>query len=196
METVAITGGNGTIEPQVSEYPWFALQTRFRYEGFVARHLRGRGFAPFLPVYKCRRRWSDRAKEIELPLFPGYLFCRFDPHQRLPILSTPGLLQVVGTGKTPTPVEESQIAAVEQIVKSGLPRQPWPFLKAGQSVRINNGPLSGLEGVLLSFKGSERLVVSVNLLQRSVAVDLDRAWVVPATDRHGSLMGTVLSPAA
>lgn len=178
------------------EFPWFALQTKLRYEGFVAKHLQGRGFEPFLPVYTCRRHWSDRVKELEQPLFPGYLFCRFDPAKRLPILTTPGLLQVVGTGKTPTPVDEQEIAVVQKIIQTGLPRQPWPFLKAGQTVRINFGPLAGLEGLVLSFKGRDRLVVSVSLLQRSVAVDLDGAWVVPAAAQNGSLIRNAMPPAA
>jgi transcriptional antiterminator NusG len=183
-------------EPQSAELPWFALQTRMRYEEFVARQLRGRGFDPFLPVYKSRRRWSDRTKEIELPLFPGYLFCRFDPANRFPILSAAGVLGVVGVGKTPTAIEEREIAAIQKTVHSGLPSQPWPFLQIGQKARVTYGPLCGVEGILVSFKGNCRLVLSVNLLQRSVAVDLDSACVVPASPHVQVPSERLLSSAA
>jgi|ERR1700747_2246489 transcription antitermination factor NusG len=164
---------------QVNRYPWFALQTRYRSENLVATQLRGKGYEPFLPVCKSRRRWSDRVKELELPLFPGYLFCRFNPLDRLPILVTPGVLQIVGTGKNPIPVDDAEIAAIQITIQSGVARQPWPFPQVGQRVRVEYGPLHGLEGILLSFKGSHRLVLSVTLLQRSVAVEIDESWARP-----------------
>jgi transcription antitermination factor NusG len=145
----------------------------------VATLLRGKGYEPFLPVYKRRRQWSDRIKELELPLFPGYLLCRFNPVARLPILVTPGVIQVVGIRKEPTPVDDAEIAAIQAAVRSGLPREPWPFLHVGQRVRVESGPLSGLEGILLDLKGRHRVVLSVSLLQRSVAVEVDDAWVIP-----------------
>ncbi|PYU87474.1 MAG: hypothetical protein DMG08_28010, partial [Acidobacteria bacterium] len=98
----------------------------------------------------------------------------------LPILVTPGVRQVVGTGKTPVPVDESEIAALQSIVVSRLQARPWPFLQVGQRVRIEQGPLSGVEGILLDSQKRERLVVSVTLLQRSVAVEIDGDWAVPA----------------
>jgi transcription antitermination factor NusG len=165
--------------PKAKGYPWFALQTRPRYENFVATQLRGKGYEPFLPVYKCRRRWSDRIKEFELPLFSGYLFCRFNPFDRFPILVTPGVIQVVGIGKNPVPVDEEEIAAIQTAMQCGLPTQPWPFLEIGQRVRIESGPLCGLEGILLDVKGRHRLVLSIALLQRSVAVEVDDACVRP-----------------
>lgn len=171
------------MKHETRSYPWFALQTRSRYENFVATQLRGKGYEPFLPVYKSRRRWSDRIREFELPLFPGYLFCRFDPLDRLPIVVTPGVIQVVGIGKTPLPVDDTEIATIRTAVQSGLPRQPWPFLKVGQKVRLGCGPLCGVEGILLSFRGQHRLVLSVTLLQRSVAVEVDEAWVHPISQQ-------------
>src|SRR3989442_10827151 len=89
------------LAPTAVSYPWFALQTRCRYESFVAKQLAHKGYEILLPLYECRRRWSDRIKELELPLFPGYVFCRFNPLVRLPILMTPGVIQVVGVGKSP-----------------------------------------------------------------------------------------------
>ncbi len=158
-------------------YPWFALLIRARHSRIVAAALHTKGFEVFLPLYTSRRRWSDRIKEIELPLFPGYLFCRFDLNNRLPILITPGVIQIVGIAKTPVPVEESEIDALQAIVASRLQAQPWPFIQVGQRVRIEHGPLCGAEGILISSKKQHRLVVSVTLLQRSVAVEIDRDWV-------------------
>lgn len=167
---------------------WYALRVRSRFENTVARHLHGRDHECFLPLYKCRRRWSDRIREIELPLFPGYVFCNFDPLNRLPILSIPGVVNIVGVGRVPLPVNEAEIAAIQTAVKSGLPTQPWPYLQIGQRVRIEYGPLSEVEGILLGFRGRQRLVLSVTLLQRSVAVQVDESWVrpVPGTTRASS----------
>lgn len=158
-------------------YAWYALRVRSRHEDVVAMHLRARGYDSFLPLYKSRRPWSDRFKEIELPLFPGYVFCRFDPLNRLPILTVPGIVHVVGVGRTPIAIDEAELAAIQAAVESGLPRQPWPFLEIGHKVRIERGPLCGVEGILLGFRGHQRLVLSVTLLQRSVAVQVDEAWV-------------------
>ena len=157
--------------------PWFALQVRTRHEMGVARHIRGIGYEEFLPLYMCRKRWSDRVKEVESPLFPGYLFCRFDPQNRLPILKIPGVIQIVGNSRQPIPVDESEINAIQSLVTSGIPNQPWPFLEVGERVHIEAGPLRGLEGVLVEFRGSRRLILSVTLLQRSVAVEMDAASV-------------------
>ena len=158
---------------------WYALRVRSRREYMVGTHLEARGYKSFLPLYKCRKRWSDRFKEIEQPLFPGYVFCQFNTLNRLPILSIPGVVHVVGVGRIPTPVDESEITAIRTAVMYGLPSQPWPFLRVGHRVRIEYGPLSGLEGILLGFGAHQRLVLSVTLLQRSVAVQVDEAWVKP-----------------
>jgi transcription antitermination factor NusG len=165
------------------EYPWFALQVRSRRESCVADYLRGQGYEWLLPLYKCRRRWSDRIKEVQTPLFPGYLFCRFDPQDRLPILKTPGVIQIVGVNRTPVAVDEAEISAIQTMVAAGVPNQPWPFLQVGEKVRIESGSLCGLEGILLDFKGSHRLVLSISLLQRSVAVEIDSAFVASTSQQ-------------
>lgn len=149
----------------------------------MTAHLSAKSYEWFLPLEKSRRRWSDRFKEIQQPLFPGYVFCRFDPFARLPILVIPGVIGVVGTGKTPIAIEDAEIANLQTIVESGLPRHPWPFLQIGEKARIEAGPLSGLEGILLGFKGSQRLILSITLLQRSVAVELDSELASPVLDR-------------
>lgn len=167
----------------VSILRWFALQVRSRSENIVATFLRGYGYEWFLPSYKCRRQWSDRVKQMEVPLFPGYLFCRFNPQDRLPILKTPGMIGIVGIANTPIAVDDGEIAALRALVNSQLPRQPWPYLQVGQRVRIEHGALCGLEGILLNFKGDHRLVLSVTLLRRSVAAEIDSAWVTPIHER-------------
>lgn len=180
-----------------NQMPWFALQVRTRVERSVALNLQLQGYEWLLPTYKARRRWSDRIKDVELPLFPGYLFCRFDPEQRFPIVKTPGVIQVVGIGKKPVPVNEAEISAIQTIVRSGLPRQPWPYLILGERVRIEEGALRGLEGILLSLKGQHRIVVSVTLLQRAVALEISREWVCPVRPQAETHLGALAAwPAA
>jgi transcription antitermination factor NusG len=162
----------------------------------VAKQLNGKGYETFLPVYKSRRRWSDRIKQVELPLFPGYLFCRFDAMNRLPILVTPGIVQIVGFGKTPIAVDDAEIAAIRTVVGADVEKEPWPFLKVGQTVRVEYGALRGVEGILLNIKGSHRLVLSVTLLQRSVAVEVDSAWVSAAPQQTRTSEGRSVSSAA
>jgi len=182
-------------EPRKMSYPWFALQVRSRYENIVTAHLTGMSYESFLPLHTCRRRWSDRFKEIEYPLFPGYVFCRLNPLDRLPILMIPGVSLIVGMGKTPVAIDEGEIAAIQSAVKSGLPSQPWPFVQIGQRVRIEHGPLCGLEGVLLDFRGHHRLVLSVTLLQRSIAVQVEDAWVTPIPQHRQAYTAPVSTPA-
>jgi transcription antitermination factor NusG len=166
-------------QADIGTYPWYALRVKARHEESVSSGLRERGYADFLPSYTSTRRWSDRMRKMELPLFPGYLFCRFDFGRRLPILTTPGVMHVVGMGNLPTPVDEQEISALQAVVKSGLMMQPWPFLKTGQRVAIEDGPLRNVEGIVTEMKGTHKLVLSVTLLQRSVAVNVDRAWIRP-----------------
>jgi transcription antitermination factor NusG len=170
------------FEATVTRLPWYALQVRSRREMPISTQLKGQGYECFLPLYKSTRRWSDRVKEVNQPLFPGYLFCRFDLHNRGPLLMTPGVQQIVGVGRTPMPVQESEMESIRQALASGLPSQPWPYLELGQRVRVNHGSLRDLEGILINFKGSNRVVLSVSLLQRSVAMEIDLSWVTPVNE--------------
>jgi transcription antitermination factor NusG len=136
-----------------------------------------------LPCYKSRRRWSDRFKEIVLPLFPGYVFCQLDLSNRLPIVTTPGVNSIVGAGNIPTPIDEAEIRAIQAVVDSGHRSAPWPFLRIGQRVTVNSGPLCGLEGILVDFRRRSHLVLSVTLLQRSIAVQVESGSVMPLPEK-------------
>ena len=157
---------------------WFALQVRSRWENATEGLLQNKGFETLLPTYPATRRWSDRSKIVESPLFPGYVFCRFDIHDRLPVLITPGVISVVGRGKTPIAVAESEITALQIVIRSGIQTQPWPYLEIGERVRIKNDVLEGMEGILTNFKGHQRVIISVVLLQRSVALEIDRSRIL------------------
>jgi transcription antitermination factor NusG len=186
---------------RMSEY-WYALHVRTRFERQIQTHLEDKGYEVFYPTYVSSRQWSDRVKSLSLPLFPGYVFCRFNVNARLPILITPGVNQVVGAGKTPIMVDESELAAIRRVIESGVAAQPWPYLKVGETVQVESGPLEGLTGIVTRIKNSNRLVVSVSLLMRSVAVELDRHRIkpVPASSRTAEgLFGKdqiVLNPSA
>jgi transcription antitermination factor NusG len=163
---------------------WFALRVKPRTEKAVADALAGKGYEEFLPLHKERRRWSDRVVSVEMPLFPGYVFCRFDAQQRLPILTTPGVMLVVSAGRTPQPVDDGEIASLRVLVASQLQLEAWPYLHVGQRIQIVGGPLAGAEGILLSAKSRQRLVVSVTLLQRAVSVELPEHAIWPIEERR------------
>ena len=158
---------------------WFAIRVKSNRESQVATALDGKGVLRFLPTYAVRRKWSDRMVETQVPLFKGYVFCHLDIAARLPVLTIPGVVEFVGIGKAPRPIEDSEIEALQSIARNNLPAAPWPFLKAGQRVRIDRGPLRDIEGILIEVKNRFRLVVSVSLLQRSVAVEVDRESITP-----------------
>jgi transcription antitermination factor NusG len=153
---------------------WFALGVKPRFDKAVARMLESKGFETLLPLYKKRHRYAARCKVSELPLFPGYVFCRFNVLTRLPILTTPGVTQILGTGNTPIPLSENEIVSLQTAIKSDLPLQPFPFLQVGQRVRIEDGVLAGVVGIVIRSKQSLRLVLSITLLQRSVLLEIDQ----------------------
>jgi len=159
---------------------WYAVRVRSNFESRVSAVLNHKGVEQFLPTYRSRRIWSDRVKTMDLPLFPGYVFCRIPLEERNQVLITDGVVGLVGAGRQPIPVSELEIEAIRTIVQSQTPAEPWPFLKIGEKVRINHGALSGVEGILIRVKNSWRLVVSVTLLERSVAVEIDAAYVSQA----------------
>jgi transcription antitermination factor NusG len=167
-----MVGPSGTAQ-------WYALRVRSRCEKVVQLALQGKGYAEFLPLYRKASRWSDRVRQIEQPLFPGYVFGYFDVNHRLPILTISGVTQIVGKGNAPEPVADGELEAVKRFIASGFPVEPLPFLEEGEPVVVETGALAGLEGILLRIKGHDSLVISVGLLQRSVAVEVDRNSVRP-----------------
>ena len=158
---------------------WYALHVKPRFEKYVTGQLSVKGYETFMPSYVSKRKWSDRVKTLSLPLFPGYVFCRLSPEDRLPLLMIPGAMHFVGIGKTPVPIEESEMAAIQAAIQSGLALEPWEFLDVGQRVRLEEGPLARLKGIYAGNSKQDRIVVSVNLLRRSVAVTIERHWVTP-----------------
>ena len=160
---------------------WFAVRTRTTHEKRVTSLLNYQEYECFLPLYTARRCWSDRIKQVELPLFPGYMFCRFDVHLRGPILKTPSVIDIAGLAGKPIPVDDQEIATLQTIHRSGLGVSPHPFLRVGQRVRIEGGSLDGVEGIVEDARRRNRLIVSVSLLQRSVAVEIDSAWLTPVS---------------
>lgn len=171
--------GDWNSEAASANACWYALCVKPRHEKAAAAALRFKGYEEFLPLYRSRRRWSDRFKEVELPLFAGYVFCRFDARLRVPVLTTPGVLRILGCGRESVAVPDSEIEALKTVVRSRLPAEPWPYLAVGCRIGVEDGPLRGIQGTLLEIKGRERLVLSVALLRRSIAVEVDRRWVTP-----------------
>ena len=142
----------------------------------------------FLPTYKDKRIWSDRVKLLDAPLFPGYVFARFEyPGRRVPVLRVAGVRTIVGFGSAPSPLAEEEIVTIQTLVNSVFPLRPWPFLRAGQRVKVEHGPLRGVEGVILEQKDEWRMIVSVELLQRSISVLVDRSVLKAVSSAAGPL---------
>lgn len=158
---------------------WYALSVRHQHERQTERVLQLRGWETLVPVYRSRRQWSDRVKEIESPLFSGYVFCRFSIRDRVQIEDTPGVAQIVKFNGLAAALEDREIEQVRAMVGSGARLSPWPYLRAGDRVQVVRGPLRGIEGTLLRDGGEARVVVSVEMLQRSIAVEVDPTMVVP-----------------
>lgn len=165
--------------PCLPETSWFALQIRPKAERAASELLQQKGFDVLLPVYKYKRRWSDRIKTLEAPLFPGYSFCRFPTSLAMPVLTTPNVIRIVGIGNKGEPIPDQEIHWIEKISESGVPAYPWQFMPAGQKVRIEAGPLEGVEGYFVRQSKRDCLVVSVTLLQRSMAIEIDNSSVRP-----------------
>ncbi len=160
-------------------FQWYAVTVKPQHERATAEQLQAKALEAYVPLYKARRRWSDRVKTLEVPLFPRYVFCRFDAEQRAPVLKTPGVLSIVSFDGKPCPVSDQEIDAVRTMVASGRPVMAWPYVRAGQRVRIREGAMAGLEGILVREKSGYRIVVNVELLNRAVAVEIERELAEP-----------------
>ena len=169
--------------------PWHAVYTRHQHEKAVAGNLAGKGFEVFLPLYATARRWKDRTKQLLLPLFPCYVFFRGGVDRWLDVISTPGIHSLVGSGRRPAAIPQVEIDAVRLVIKTRLRMEPHPFLKCGDWVRVKCGPLEGIEGILIRKKNRFRLVLSVELLKKSVALEVD-AFAVERARRRDEIVAT------
>jgi transcription antitermination factor NusG len=166
-------------EHTLSEQKWYALTVPYQHERQTEKALQSKGLETLLPVYRSRRQWSDRVKDVEMPLFAGYVLCHFDLDDRIHVMDTPGVARIVGFGGMPAALEDSEIAVIQHMLLSKLPLAPWPYLKAGDRVRVEHGPMRGQEGTLVRTTDSLHLVINIDVLQRSVAVQVDREAIVP-----------------
>jgi transcription antitermination factor NusG len=152
---------------------WFAVYTKHQHEKSAASLLERKGIRQFLPLYREVHRWKDRKQKVVLPLFPCYLFVLTDLSRKLEVLQTAGVRWFVENAGRACPVPEAEIEALQKVCASGIRVEPHPFLKQGDTVRLNEGPLAGLQGILTQLKNEHRIVLSVELLKRSVAVEVD-----------------------
>lgn len=168
-------------EQAMSQARWYAAYTCANHEKRVAAELGARDVEHFLPLYSSVRRWKDRRVQLELPLFPGYVFVRFALCDRLRVVQIPSVVRLVGFGGLPAALPDMEMEIMRSGFSQSLRAEPHPFLTVGRRVCITAGPFAGLEGILKKRKSSLRVVVSLELIQRSVAVDVDAADVRPAT---------------
>ena len=160
---------------------WYAVHTRSRHEKRVGQQLQGRSLECFLPVYESVHRWNDRKAAVIAPLFPGYLFVRIALAHRMQVVVVPGVVNLVGVHGRPTPIPDEEITALCDCLARRVGVESHPYLVAGRRVRIKKGPLAEMEGILVRRKGQFRLILSVNLIARSVAVEVDANDVVPVS---------------
>ena len=158
---------------------WWAVYTRHQHEKVVAEMLSAKGFDVFLPLYQSTRRWKDRSKVLSLPLFPGYLFVRGGIDRRLQVVTTPGVHMILYRGERVAIVPDAEIEALQRAVDGPFCVEPHPFLKCGTRVRVTRGALAGIEGILIRKKNLFRLILSVDMLAKSVAVEVYSSDVEP-----------------
>jgi transcription antitermination factor NusG len=170
---------NPSAQTDHSQPQWYAVYTRSRHEKIVGRQLERGSVDHFLPLYETVRRWKDRRAKVQLPLFSGYLFVHISLRNRLRVLQLPGVVGLVGSNGVPIALPQSDIEAIREALRHGVHAEPHRYLKVGSRVRIKAGPLEGLTGILRMKKGQLRVVVSVELIMRSIAVDVDAADVEP-----------------
>ena len=190
-DTILCASEIPALPPLFDEPRWYVAYTSAHHEKRVAEQLALRAFEHFLPLYSLVRRWKDRRVTLQLPLFPGYVFVRLALRRRLQVLQIPGVARFVQFHGLPAAMPEEEIAALQKGLASGVPATPHPYIAAGRRVRIKGGPLAGLEGVVRRTRGGMRVVLSLELIQRSVAVDIDALDLEPL---HAS--GTAYAPTA
>jgi transcription antitermination factor NusG len=161
---------------------WYAVQTRSNFERLIASELKGKSIETFYPAVRELHRWKDRVKAVDVPLFPGYLFVRFEdtPSNRLRVVTTNGAVRILGDGSFIEPIPDHEIRSIRLLLDSARPFSAHPFLKEGAWVSVKRGPMRGIEGRILRFKSGARLVVSIEMLAKSIAVEVDDCDVEPA----------------
>ena len=170
---------NATEAGTLTDLRWVAVYTVARHERVVARQLEERRIETFLPLYRSLRRWKDRKKEVELALFPSYVFVRILTNNKLPVLQVPGVVSIVTFNGELAALPEQEINALRNGLDNQLLAEPCPYLKVGRRVRIVRGPMAGAEGILFRKKDRYRFVISVEVLMRSVAVEVDASDLEP-----------------
>jgi transcription antitermination factor NusG len=170
---VVSLAGNATLPAEYLQPRWYVAQTCANHEKRVSEQLQQRAVEVYLPRYASVRRWKDRRVRLELPLFPGYVFVHLALRHRLQVLQTPSVVRLVGFGGQPAALPDQEIEKLRQGLAGEMHFEPYPYLKIGQRVRVRTGPLHGLEGILVRKKNVSRLVVSLDLIMRSVAVEID-----------------------
>jgi len=178
------------LSPAHCQPRWYAAYTSANHEKRVAEQLDARAVEHFLPSYASVRRWKDRRVTLQMPLFPGYVFVRMALRDRLQVQQVPGVAHLVGFDGTPAALPDEEIEALRASLNSGVRVEPHPYLTLGRRVRLKSGPLAGMQGILLQRKGRFRVVISIELIQRSVAVDADVADVEALTISMYSLENT------
>jgi len=168
------------LNPRSLAAQWYAIYTRARHEKSVAELMKRRSIEHFLPSYIAERKWKNGRAKVEFPLFPGYVFVHMVLRDRLQVLRVPGVVRLVGFSDVPTPLPEDDINIIRSALASGIVAEPFPYLKVGSRVRVRSGPLEGLEGILHHKKGKSRLVVSVDAVMQSIAIEIDADLVEPA----------------
>jgi transcription antitermination factor NusG len=170
----------GALPAAYCEPRWYAAYTSANHEKCVAEQLEVRAVEHFLPVYASVRRWKDRRVMLQMPLFPGYVFVRMALRDRLRVQQVPGVARLVGFDGTPVALPDEEIAALRAGLGSGVRVEPHPYLKMGRRVRVMGGPMTGMEGILVRRRGKLRVVISIDQIQRSVAIEVDASEIVPA----------------
>jgi transcription antitermination factor NusG len=156
---------------------WFAIRVKSHREKAVAQAAHQKGFEYFLPLFCSRHQWSDRLQSVESPLFPGYVFCRLVPENRLAVLTIPGVVDFVAVGKIPVHIHDAEIAAIQLAVQSKLAAEPYAYLEDGNRIRLAGGPLAGMDGFLIESDTRQQVVIGVSALRRSVAIGIEPHWL-------------------
>lgn len=188
---------SNAVDVDSEGHDWYALQVKSKLTRNVAEMLRYKGYDAFTPCSTVERHWCDRIRVVQVPVLLGYVFVKMDLRFRMPVLTTPGVYNLVGVGKQPTMICPEEIDTVRGLMGSGLQIEPWPYLQRGDRARIEKGPLRGLTGIVVDVRNSCRVVISVEAIERSIAVQVNRDCISQvAAQTPASLVHKPLARAA